>query len=149
MCFPAGFPPPFPWCPTSPASRAVAVGCTSIPSGARGTVLLCRPDWRREGRRVGAFIQTLGSDQSWVTKLFIVAAATRVILGGECRCCVPEKVNSSLQARKQKRCCCHEFCRENLTLTERLWIKQQQTYLCIISKNSCVKSAQRTEYKDL
>lgn len=48
----AGFPPLFPGCPISPASKAVDAGYTSTPSGTRGTVLLCRPGWKREGKNL-------------------------------------------------------------------------------------------------
>lgn len=48
----AGFPPLFPGCPISPASKAVDAGYTSTLSGTRGTVLLCRPGWKREGKNL-------------------------------------------------------------------------------------------------
>lgn len=45
----SGFPPLFQWYPTILEFRAGAAGCMSTQSGASGTVLPCRPGWRREG----------------------------------------------------------------------------------------------------
>lgn len=103
--------PPSPSYPTRLRSKAVAAGYTSTRSGTWGTVLLCRPDWRREGigrlnwSRLARTSHVL--TEPWVSRsaadvkafwfvrnrVNVCSAVTRVTPGRGFQSCAPEKVN--------------------------------------------------------